>query len=247
LEERTTAMKALILAGGKGTRLKPYTTVFPKPLLPVGDRPILEIILGQLRAAGVRDVVLAVGHMAHLFEAFFQDGRRFGLQISYSLEDEPLGTAGPIAFALDRLGDDFLILNGDLLTTLNFRRMFKAHQEKDAAGTIGVFRREVSMDFGVIESDPTGMLESYVEKPTFSFDFGMGVNVINAAAASPFLTKGEYLDLPDLMIRLKDSGHPVHCYREDCYWLDMGRPEDYEKANEVFEERKNEFLPSDRP
>lgn len=105
-------MQALILAGGKGTRLRPYTTVLPKPLMPVGDYPILEIIFRQLKHAGVTDIILAVGYMSQLFQAFFQDGSRYGLNVSYSFEDVPLGTAGPIALALDQLDDDFLVLNG---------------------------------------------------------------------------------------------------------------------------------------
>jgi len=116
-------MKALILVGGKGTRLRPYTTVIPKPLLPIGDLPVLEIILRQLKRAGVEEVILAVGHMAHLFESFFQDGKRFGLSITYSFEDKPLGTAGAIAHALDSLGENFIVMNGDLLTTLNYKKM----------------------------------------------------------------------------------------------------------------------------
>ena len=237
-------MKALILVGGKGTRLRPYTTVIPKPLLPVGDRPILEIILEQLRVAGVKEVILAVGHMSHLFESFFGDGKRHGLKISYSFEDEPLGTAGAIAHAIDRLGKDFLVMNGDLLTTLNYKKLFLNHLENKAAGTIATFKREVKMDFGVIESDGDGRLLSLVEKPSFFYNFGMGVNVINASSASSFLEKGKYLDMPDLMLKMNENKNSVYCYQEDCFWLDMGRPEDYEKANEVFEENEGMFLPS---
>lgn len=236
-------MKALVLAGGKGTRLKPYTTVFPKPLLPVGDYPILEIILKQLKQAGVDEVILAVGHMAQLFEAFFQDGRRLGLKIRYSFEEQSLGTAGPIAPVLGQLGKDFIIMNGDLLTTLDYCRLFNFHRERQAAGTIAIYRREVKIDFGIVESSADQLLERYVEKPTYYYDFGMGVNVLNADAVAKYLTRSEYLDLPVLMTKLKDEGQPVYCYRENCYWLDMGRPDDYQKATEVFEARQNDFLP----
>ncbi len=237
-------MKALILAGGKGTRLKPYTTVLPKPLLPVGEYPILEIILRQLKSAGVDEVILAVGHMAHLFEAFFQDGRRLGLTIRYSFEEQSLGTAGPIAPVLGQLGKDFIVMNGDLLTTLSYRQLFEFHTDRRAAGTIAIYRREVKMDFGIVESTAVQMLERYVEKPTYHYDFGMGVNVLNAAAVAKHLTRAEYLDLPELMTKLKDDGQPVYCYREDCFWLDMGRPDDYQKATEEFESRQSEFLPT---
>jgi NDP-sugar pyrophosphorylase family protein len=235
-------MKALILAGGKGTRLKPFTLVLPKPLMPVGDYPILEIILRQLKSAGVDEVILAVGHMAQLFEAFFQDGRRIGIHISYSFEDQPLGTAGPIAAVIDRLGDDFIVMNGDLLTTLNYGRMFAYHREVGAAATIAMYRREIKLEFGVIESTAEGKLEGYREKPTQYFDFGMGVNIINREVVSKYIKKDEYLDIPDLMMRLKFEGNSVYCYREDCFWLDIGRPNDYEMATEIFEARKKEFL-----
>lgn len=235
-------MKALILVGGKGTRLKPYTTVIPKPLLPVGDRPILEIILEQLRLAEVEEVVLAVGHMSHLFESFFKDGKRHGIKISYSFEEEALGTAGAIANSLDRLGEDFLVMNGDLLTTLNYKNLFAYHKNNNSSGTIATFKREVQMDFGVLNFDSKGRLQSLEEKPTYSYNFGMGVNVLNSEIASKFIKKDQYLDMPDLMINMKDEGETIFCYQEDCFWLDMGRPEDYEKANEEYEARKEDFF-----
>lgn len=235
-------MKALILAGGKGARLRPFTLVLPKPLMPVGDYPILEIILRQLKSTGVDEAILAVGHMAQLFEAFFQDGRRFGLKISYSFEDQPLGTAGPIASVIERLDDDFFVMNGDLLTTLNYGRMFAYHREVGAAATAAVYRREIKHEFGVIESAPDGRLTGYREKPSYHFDFGMGVNVMNRAAVAPYLAEGKYLDIPDLMMELTRDNVPVYCYREDCFWLDIGRPADYEMATDIFQSRANEFL-----
>ena len=239
-------MKALILVGGKGTRLRPYTTVIPKPLLPIGDLPVLEIILRQLKRAGVEEVILAVGHMAHLFESFFQDGKRFGLSITYSFEDKPLGTAGAIAHALDSLGENFIVMNGDLLTTLNYKKMFQFHQERGAAGTIATFNRDINIEFGVIEFNSDGVLESYTEKPSYSFNLGMGVNILNTEIVSRFLVKGEYLDMPDLMLRIKNNDHSVYCYHEDCFWLDMGRHSDYQKANDVFEKMREQFIPSDK-
>jgi NDP-sugar pyrophosphorylase family protein len=236
-------MQAIILAGGKGTRLQPYTTVFPKPLMPIGDYPILEVILRQLRIAGVTEVILAVGHLGQLFQAFFQDGSRYGLKISYSLEAQALGTAGPIALVIDRLDQYFLVMNGDLLTTLNYGNLFRYHQEKKAAATLGLYRREVKIDFGVIESDGDGRLVRYVEKPTYCFDVSMGVNALNSMVIKPYLIPGEYLDLPDLMMRLRQDGHPVLCYREPCYWLDIGRADDYQTAVEIFGARQSEFMP----
>ena len=188
----------------------------------MGDLPILEIILIQLRAAGVKEVILAVGHMAHLFESFFQDGSRLGIKISYSYEDKPLGTAGAIAYALDDLGEDFIVMNGDLLTTLNYKQMFIQHQERGAAATIATFNREVKIDFGVIEFDSSQILKTYTEKPSYSFNLGMGVNILSSKIASRFLVKGEYLDMPDLMLKIKQQEHLVYCHNEDCFWLDMG-------------------------
>jgi NDP-sugar pyrophosphorylase family protein len=236
-------MQALMLAGGKGTRLRPYTTVLPKPLMPVGDFPIIEIMLRQLRAAGVEEVVICTGHLPHLFEALLQDGRRYGLRISYSVETEPLGTAGPIGLVLDRLQDDFLVMNGDILTTLSYRSLFEAHLRARAAATIGVARREVKIDFGVISSGADGLLERYTEKPVIHYDVSMGINVLSRRAVAPHLEAGGRLDLPDLMMRLHREGKPVLCHREPCYWLDIGRVDDYQTASDVFAERRSEFLP----
>tara|TARA_Y200000002_G_scaffold317178_1_gene275733 strand:- start:187 stop:906 length:720 start_codon:yes stop_codon:yes gene_type:complete len=235
-------MKALILVGGKGTRLKPYTTVIPKPLLPVGDKPILELIIEQLRLADIDEVILAVGHMSHLFESFFKKGERHGLKISYSFEEKALGTAGAIANSIERLGDDFLVMNGDLLTTLNYKKLISFHKKNKSAGTIATFNRKVQMDFGVIEFDKKGRLISLEEKPTYSYNFGMGVNVLNSNKASKYLSKDKFLDMPDLMTNMEKEGEDVFCYQEDCFWLDMGRPEDYERANEEYESRKQDFL-----
>jgi NDP-sugar pyrophosphorylase family protein len=237
-------MKAVILAGGKGTRLLPYTTVIPKPLLPVGDYPVLGIILFQLRHFGVDEVVLAVGHMSQLFQAFFQHGERYDLRIHYSFEAEPLGTAGPLSLLIDQMNEDFLVVNGDLLTTLNYRNMHEYHCRHKAAATIGLYEREVKIDFGVIETGKDSELERYTEKPTLRFKVSMGVNVLNPDTIRPYITPNKPLDLPDLMMRLHNDGHRVLCYSEPCYWLDIGRLEDYAKANEVFESREREFIPN---
>ncbi len=209
-------MQAVILAGGKGTRLRPYTTVLPKPLMPLGDWPILEIILRQLHGMGVRRVILAVGYMGQLFRAFFENGERLGLEITYVFEERPLGTAGPLGAMLGQLDDDFLIMNGDLLTTLSYQRLFEFHRTKAAAATIGL---------SAVRSMST--LES------------------SRPSARPFLTPGAYLDLPDLMLKLLGAGENVYCYRESCEWLDIGRMDDYQRAVEVFEARRAEFLPGE--
>jgi NDP-sugar pyrophosphorylase family protein len=235
-------LKALVLAGGKGTRLRPYTTVLPKPLMPVGDYPILEIILRQLKAAGVTDVILAVSYMSQIFQAFFQQGQRLGLRISYSFEDRELGTAGPIALAIDKLGKDFIVMNGDLLTTLDYRKLFTEHLRTGACATIATYRREIKVDFGIVESDKNGNLTNYIEKPVYEFDVSMGVNVFNAKRVRPYLVRSQKLDIPTLVTRLREAGETVRCHREPCFWLDIGRVDDYKSAHDVFETRKGEFL-----
>jgi len=212
--------------------------------MPIGDYPILEILLQQLRAAGVREVVLAIGYMGQLFRAFFEDGARLGLSIAYVTEDKPLGTAGAVASSLDLLGDDFLVTNGDLLTTLDFGALFNAHAASADAATIGLFPREVKIDFGVIETGESGKLVRYKEKPTYHFDVSMGVNVLKRSVVSQFIRANEHLDMPDLMMRLVHAGHRVGTFRADCSWLDIGRLDDYQAAIDLFEQRKSDFLPA---
>jgi NDP-mannose synthase len=235
-------MQAVILAGGKGTRLRPYTTVLPKPLMPIGDMPIMEIVLRQLKLAGFDSVILAVGYMHHLFESFFQDGARYGLKITYSFEDEPLGTAGPLSLILDRLEENFLVMNGDLLTTLNYKNLFDNHLQSKSAATIALHRRTVNIDFGVIKYDEDNRLIGYSEKPSYDYDVSMGVNVLNKASISKVVNAGSYLDIPDLMMYLKARGELVTCYREECDWLDIGRVDDYQLAVDLFEKNKSKFL-----
>ena len=215
----------------------------PKPLMPVGDMPILEILLRQLERAGVNEIMLACGYMAAAVPGLFPGWSAPRTQIDYAYEEKALGTAGPVAFVLDRMKGDFLVMNGDLLTTLDYRKMYAAHQASGAAATLGLYSREVKIDFGVVEADAAGGLARYTEKPVYRFDVSMGVNVFNVEAVRPFLKAGEYLDIPQLMMNLKDAGRAVHCFRSSCYWLDIGRVDDYQTASEIFESRKAEFLP----
>jgi len=240
-------MDVLILAGGRGTRLKPYTAVIPKPLMPIGEQSILEIVLHQLRDAGTQHVVLAVGYLSHLFQAVFGDGSQFGLKISYLLEKEPLGTAGAIVNALPLLGPDFVVMNGDILTTLDFGDLIKTHQTGGAAATIAVNKREVAIDFGLIEMNERNELANYIEKPKYTYHVSMGINVLKASAVKPLLKPGVRMDMPDLITKLKDAGKKVACYTKPCYWLDIGRPEDFQMAQEIFQERRAEFVPSAKP
>lgn len=239
-------MQAVIMAGGKGTRLQPFTASFPKPLMPLGDMPVLELLLNQLRNAGVKQVFLAVNHLHHLIRSFCGDGSRFGLEIEYSLENSPLGTAGPLAAVIDRLDENFIMTNGDLLTTLDIGRMVKTHLGKKSDATIGVYQREVKIDFGLVETDVEMRLLGYKEKPTYHHLVSMGLYVLGRDAVRPHLKQDTYLDMPDLVKRLVADGRDVRCHKqEECFWLDIGRPDDYSLAQKMFEEQRELFLPAD--
>ncbi|MGA2363169.1 MAG: sugar phosphate nucleotidyltransferase [Candidatus Aminicenantales bacterium] len=234
-------MKAVVLAGGKGTRLLPYTRILPKPLMPIGDMPILEVILRQMRRAGFDDVVLTVGHLSELMRAFFRDGEHLGLHISYNYEDKPLGTAGPIA-QIEGLDDPFLVINGDVLTTLNFGELMRFHREQQAVATIAAHHRKVNIDLGVIQWDAKPKIGGYIEKPTYEFCVSMGVYVFDPHVVQ-YIPIGEYLDFPDLVHKLIDAGEKVIGYHFDGYWQDLGRREDYEQALQDFEKMRSQFLP----
>ena len=236
-------MKAVVLAGGKGTRLAPYTHILPKPLMPIGEMPILEVLLRQMRRAGVEDVVLTVGHLAALLRSYFGDGQQWDLRISYSYEEKPLGTAGPIAL-VQGLDDTFLVTNGDVLTTLDLRKLVAFHREKGGIATIAAHRRQVKIDLGVIQWDGDGTVSGYIEKPTTDYTVSMGVYVFEPRVLA-YIPVGEYLDFPDLILKLLAHGEKVSGYTFDGYWMDLGRPDDYAQANEDFDRLEAQFLPED--
>ena len=237
-------VRVVILAGGKGTRLKPYTTVFPKPLMPIGEMPILEIVLRQLKSFGFKKITISVNHLADLIQTFFGNGSKFGLDITYCMEDTPLGTAGSISL-VDDITENFLVMNGDLLTTIDYSAMVCSHVNSGAAATIGVFPREVKIDFGVLELGSKGELIQYKEKPKYEFIVSMGVNVFHRSVLD-YIPKSKYLDIPALMMNLKNAGKQVLTYRSQCQWLDIGRPDDYEKAIELFEQSKGQYLKAEK-
>ncbi len=236
-------MKAVVLAGGKGTRLLPYTRIFPKPLIPIGDMPILEVLIRQMRRAGVSDVVLAVGHLSELMRAFFQDGSQFGVNISYSYEECPLGTAGPLAL-IDGLDQTFLVTNGDVLTTLPIAGLIAAHQASGAAATIAMHARKVKIDLGVIRLNGGLEVKDYIEKPTYDYLVSMGLYVFEPRVLD-YIPKSQYLDFPDLIKILLAAREKVIGYPFDGYWQDLGRPDDYEQAVQDFEKMRKEFLPEE--
>ena len=230
------------MAGGRGARLLPYSATLPKPLMPLGDMPVLELLLRQLRMSGVTEVILAVNHLRHLIEAFFGDGSRFDISITYSLEDVPLGTAGPMGAVLDDLGDNFLLLNGDLLTTLNFGKLMRRHLLMTSDVTIGVFERELKSDFGLIKVDEQMRMTDYLEKPSSRQLISMGVYAIRTSAVRPFVQAGKTLDMPQLVLSMMRAGCDVRCNRQDCVWLDIGRPEDFALAQKMIENDPVMFL-----
>jgi NDP-sugar pyrophosphorylase family protein len=229
-------MKAVILAGGKGRRLLPYTTNFPKPLMPIGERPILEIVIEQLRQHGFSDIIIATGHMEGLIRAFFQGGDAHGVAISYSKEDQSLGTAGPLNLVRDRLDDTFLMMNGDVLTDLDYSQMLKYHKERKATATIGLCKRTVDIDFGVITLDMENCFATWQEKPQIGYLVSTGIYVFEPEAVEVMPREG-FFNVPDLIQALKSEGKRVSAYVHDGYWLDIGRREDYERACKDYKEK----------
>jgi len=237
--------RAVVLAGGVGARLRPYTAVLPKPLMPVGDRPILDIVLRQLHAAGIERVTIATGYLAELIEAFCADGRAYGLQIDYFREREPLGTVGALALIED-LHEPFLVMNGDVLTDMDYSRFWAAHLKNGAAATIATTTRAIEVSLGVMrfeDGEDPGRVTDYIEKPTLSYEVSMGVYAFHPRAL-PYIEPGVRLDFPDLIIRLMRAGEEVRAHRPRAYWLDLGRHEDYETAMAEFEAMRDRLLPT---
>ncbi|MGC5330509.1 nucleotidyltransferase family protein [Micromonospora sp. DT62] len=234
-------MRAVILAGGRGTRLRPFTTSFPKPLMPVGDMPILEILLRQLRSHGVTDVTLLTGHLAYLLEGYFEDGRRWGLNIDYVREERPLGTAGPLRQLAGTLVDDFFVMNGDLLTDLDFAGLMAQHRKAGAPVTVSVYARPEKIELGILQLDADGEVVGYDEKPTLKLDVSMGAYAMSPSALTE-IPEGPY-DMPQLILDLLGAGRRVTSRRHEGFWLDIGRVDDYSLANRMFAENPAGFLP----
>lgn len=228
-------MKALILAGGKGRRLMPYTTTIPKPLMPIGDKAILEIVVKQLKNKGFNEIIMATGYLGELIMSYFNDGQKYGVNIKYTRETEPLGTAGPLALIKDDIKEPFLVMNGDILTTIDYRKLIDYHKEKKGIATLALKNREVNIDFGVTEVNDDHEIVKYTEKPTNEYLVSMGVNVFDQRIFD-YIKTGEYLDLPDLIRKLIKNDEKVNGYIYDGYWLDIGRHEDYQRANNEFGE-----------
>ncbi|MDZ7333748.1 MAG: sugar phosphate nucleotidyltransferase [candidate division KSB1 bacterium] len=234
-------MQAIILAGGKGTRLRPYTTIFPKPLMPINDMPILEVVIRQLKKAGFKKITMAVGHLAELIEAYFGNGSKWGMQISYSREDLPLGTAGPLALVND-LDETFLVMNGDVLSDLDYTKLIQFHRQHRAITTIAMYDKEVKIDLGIIKTNDQHQIIDYIEKPTLTYQVSMGIYVFDRKVMN-YIPFRKYFDLPDLILALIRANEKIVGYHFKGYWRDIGRREDYELAVEEFEKLKNTFIP----
>lgn len=234
-------MHAVILAGGKGSRLRPFTFTIPKPLVPIDELPIIEILIRQLAGAGFERITVSTGHLAQLIRAFCGDGGRWNVVIDYVHEDTPLGTAGALEM-VDTDDDTILVVNGDTLTDLNWAEAMAAHRPEDAV-TIVANKRSVSIDFGVLEVDGDGYLEDYIEKPTLDYRVSMGANIVSKWAIDRFVTPGERLDFPDLVLAARAAGDKVRVLTPDCYWLDLGRIADLEAGVAAFRENPARFLP----
>lgn len=224
--------RAVILAGGKGTRLKPYTISLPKPLVPVGDMPILEIIIRRLVTAGFDHITLTVNHMADIIKAFFADGSKWGVKIDYSFEDKPLSTMGPLKLIKD-LPENFLVMNGDVLTDLNLENFYHQHVMSKNLFTISAYVREQRVDYGVLEIDDNNKLVNFLEKPINQYLVSMGVYMVHRDVLQ-YIPENEFYGFDHLMIELIKKNRPASVSIHSGYWLDIGRPDDYEKACNDF-------------
>lgn len=225
-------MRAVVFAGGKGTRLAPFTTVLPKPLIPIGDRSILELILGQLAAHGVDEAILCVGYLSHLIRAVCESKDDLDLTVRYVLEEQPLGTAAPLRL-VEGLDDDFLAMNGDILTTIDYGDFLKRHAEAGNILTIATHERRTKLDYGVLHLDSSGpgghRVVGFEEKPQFTLNVSMGIYAMSPRLREFIPSEGAF-DIPDLVLALLEAGERIGAYPYSGFWLDLGRPEDYEAA-----------------
>jgi len=228
--------RAVILAGGKGTRLKPYTISLPKPLVPVGEMPILEIIIRKLTKSGFDHITITVNHMADIIRAFCGDGSKWGTHIDYSMEDKPLSTMGPLKLIKD-LPEDFLVMNGDVLTDLDFETFYREHVDSKNIFTVSAYSRDQKVDYGVLEVGADDKLVNFVEKPVTRYNVSMGVYMANKKILD-YIPADQFYGFDHLMLDLIKQAHPATVKVHSGYWLDIGRPDDYEKACNDFEENK---------
>ncbi len=231
---------AVILAGGKGTRLRPYTISMPKPLVPVGDYPILEIIIRQLAQCEFQKIIITVNHQADMIKAYFGNGEKWGVDIEYSMENKPLGTMGPLK-NIENLPDNFIVMNGDVLTDLDYKNFLEKHIEERNLFTISGYNREHKVDYGVLHVNDSGNLSAFEEKPVLNYTVSMGVYALSKRVIK-YIPENEFYGFDNLMMDLMDKNEKVKIDIFEGYWLDIGRPSDYEKAIDDFESKKGSFI-----
>jgi len=234
-------LRAIILAGGKGVRLHPFTINFPKPLVPLGDTPVIEVLMRRLLHAGITDITLTLGHLAELMKAYFQHRKQLveQLRLRFVEEEEPTGTAGSLSL-ISGLKDTFLVMNGDLLTDLDFGALVNFHRQQNAMLTIATHKRSVKIDLGVLDFDKEHRVIAYREKPEHHFHVSMGIYVYEPLVLRE-IPRGRHLDFPELVLKLIANGQRVCAYPAECQWLDIGRPDDYARAQELFAQNRNSF------
>lgn len=225
-------MQAVILAGGKGRRLRPYTTVLPKPMMPVGEKPILGLIIEKLARSGITDIVLTVGYLAGIIRAYFGDGKQFGVNIEYFVETEPLGTAGCLAL-IENLHDEFIVMNGDILSSLDFNDLLKYHRTMGNPVTICSYKKEIQLTLGVLDLSGS-TVKDYIEKPKYTFDVSTGIYAMNRSVVR-HIPKNEYFDFPTLIKKLIAAKEPISVYAFEGEWYDIGREEDYKAVLGKFD------------
>jgi len=231
----------MIQAGGQGTRLRPFTTVLPKPLMPIGDMPVIEIVIRQLKSRGLERLYISVSHLGHLLQAVLGDGSKWGVDIKYLFEDKPLGTVGPVR-CIPRPEVPFLVMNGDLLTSIDYADLYQHHLRSGAQLTVGVYECTVPVSLGVFELGPDNNITGFREKPSLHYWASMGVYVFSPEVWD-IVPPNEYFGFDMLMEEVVRGALGARVYRFEGIWLDIGRPEDYERASEVFAQSRDELLP----
>jgi NDP-sugar pyrophosphorylase family protein len=239
--EKDANIRAVVLAGGKGTRLQPFTASFPKPLVPLDDTPIIEVLLLRLIRCGITDITITLGHLAELVKAYFDHRRSLVEQMNLQFveEEEPTGTAGSLSL-VPGLDSTFLVMNGDLLTNLDFRELVRFHHEQNAALTIATHRRSVKVDLGLLEFDSNHRITNFIEKPENVYQVSMGIYVYEPSVLK-HIEHGKFLDFPELVLRLIARGERVCAFPSDALWLDIGRPDDYARAQELYSQQRGDF------
>ncbi|MDH8678587.1 sugar phosphate nucleotidyltransferase [Fusibacter bizertensis] len=233
-------MRAIIMAGGKGERLRPYTTVIPKPLMPIGNVAILEVVIIRLKNAGFEKITIAVGYLGNLIEAYVGDGSRFGVQIDFVYENKPLSTIGPLAY-ISNLNETFLVTNGDVLTDISYEELLSFHKKVGANATIATYKRNVKIDFGVLTYNDEFCIDGFIEKPEYNYNVSMGVYIFEPSILD-YIEKGKPYGVDSLVLDMVEKKDKIFSYLFEGYWLDIGRPDDYEIAINKFLSEAQSFI-----